>query len=220
MAWGPLKSLNPSVTDIRRVVLNCEKQRFTLKPDPMLSPPPPTDSTNPVHWIIRANQGHSVAVKSESMLAPIVVPQDLPDKVLHGTFFYFWALIVESGGLRRMNRAHIHCCTGTPEDGNVGMRKDAQLIIEIDAARAMKEEGIRWYKSDNGYVLTEGNQEGMVPIKYFKNVWGRLQDVGTLARNGEIVGLLPDGLKANIPLGKGRLGKGERRGKVRGDSEE
>ncbi|KAJ2898700.1 hypothetical protein MKZ38_003751 [Zalerion maritima] len=215
--WGPLKPIGPSVSDIRRVVQNCEKKRFSLKPDPSLEPRPDEESDDASHFLIRANQGHSLSLESEHMLAA-VDSSSIPPTVLHGTFFYFWAAILESGGLKKQGRQHIHCTTGTPEDDVVGIRKDAELTIEIDVAKSM-EDGFKWWTSENGYVLTEGNEEGMLPLQYFKEVRGRLRDVGILVKDGEVVGNLPEGIKMHIPAGKGgrgRGGGGKGRGRGRG----
>mgnify|MGYP005989473029 CR=1 FL=1 len=183
-----------------------EKQRFTLKPTGDES------STNAADYLIRANQGHSIKVDSAALLVPITL-ENVPEKVLHGTYFAFWPLIVESGGLKPMGRNHVHCSTGTPEEGvTSGMRKDAELIIEIDV-RASLEAGDKWWLSDNAVVLSEGGQEGMVSSKYFKSVTGRKIDVGTLWLDGEKVGDLPPGIKARVPQGKGGRGRGGHRGR-------
>lgn len=203
--------MNLSVSDIRRVVQACEKQRFSLKPSPDLDPPPSEDSDDPSHFIIRANQGHSLQVESDHMLLSIL-PGSIPPKVLHGTFFYYWDSILRSGGLSRQSRQHIHCTTGTPEDGVIGMRHDAELIVEIDVTRSIQD-GFTWWRSDNGYVLTEGDEAGLLPIKYFKEVRGRLRDVGILVRDGEVTASLPESIKIRPPFGKGtHRGGGKGRG--------
>ena len=180
-----------------------------MKPNPAVDPAPRRDSNgdkdeDPCLFLIRANQGHSIAVKSDSIFAELDA-STLPPRVLHGTFFCAWPRIVESGGLRRMGRQHIHCATGMTEDNVVGMLRDAELVIEIDAEKAL-EDGIRWFRSKNGYVLTEGDDEGMVPLRYFKQASGRLKNVGVLVKGGEIVAGLPAGLKATPPFGKATRG--------------
>src|ERR1051325_9110159 len=100
------------------------------------------------------------------------IPNSIPPLVVHGTYFAFWPLILSSGGLKKMNRNHVHCSTGYPEDNVVGMRKDAELVIEIDVGKSITDGGLKWWKSENGYVLTEGDEEGIVSMKYFKEVRG------------------------------------------------
>lgn len=72
------------------------------------------------YWLIRANQGHSIPLDSQSLLKPITLaePDSIPPVVVHGTYFAFWPAIVSSGGLRRMGRNHVHCSIGLPPDGN------------------------------------------------------------------------------------------------------
>jgi len=41
------------------------------------------------------------------------------------------------------------------------MRKSSQILIYIDAAKAMAD-GIKFYISANGVILTEGNEEGFL----------------------------------------------------------
>lgn len=201
-----------------------DKQRFALKPNPKTNLELDESSTDPSHWLIRANQGHSIKLESGSLLKPIVsatampVPEGtvpLPPTVVHGTYFAFWPLIVESGGLKPMSRNHVHCSVGLPEDetGGVisGMRKDAEVLVYIDVEGSIREGGIKWWMSDNGVVLTEGNENGLVPLQYFKEVVGRKQDVGVLWKDGSWVADLPEGIKVRAPMGKGHAGRGRGR---------
>jgi 2'-phosphotransferase len=216
-------------------VRDSDKQRFALKPNPATNPDQDESSAEPSHWLIRANQGHSIKLDSEALLKPLAIPSDsgslapdddgsgsgsvpVPETVVHGTYFAFWPAIVASGGLKTMGRNHVHCSIGLPEDeaGVVsGMRRDAELLIYLDVVASIKD-GVKWWISDNGVVLTEGNAEGMVPVKYFREVVGRRQNVGVLWRNGEKVADLPEGLKIRAPQGKNRGSHGPRGGRGRG----
>ncbi|KAH7252033.1 KptA family-domain-containing protein [Fusarium tricinctum] len=216
LAWGPLRSLKVTLEDIQAIVSSNDKQRFTLKPkDPSLETP----SNSSADYLIRANQGHSIKLESAALHAPITIEAgNVPQRVLHGSFFYFWPAIVETGGLKPMSRTHVHCSSGTPEEGVVsGMRKDAELIIEVDIEASLKD-GVKWWLSDNGVLLTEGDEQGILSTKYFKSVTGRKVDIGVLWQDGEWVSDLPAGLKISPPLGKGprrgggRGGRGGRRG--------
>jgi 2'-phosphotransferase len=51
----------------------------------------------------------------------------------------------------------------------LGMRKSSQILIYIDAAKAMAD-GIKFYISSNGVILTEGNEEGFLVKEYFLKV--------------------------------------------------
>ncbi|KAL2124129.1 hypothetical protein VTJ04DRAFT_494 [Mycothermus thermophilus] len=229
LKWGPLRSLAPTFSEIRDVVDNSDKKRFALKPNPATNPSLDESSTDPAHWLIRANQGHSIKLESEHLLKPLSLPSPdgaplpdgavpIPPVVVHGTYFAFWPAIVASGGLKPMSRTHVHFSTGLPEDQESGvisgMRRDAELVIYVDVERCMRETGMKWWISDNGVVLTEGGEEGLVPTRYFKEVVGRSQGVGTLWKDGEWVADLPAGVKVRVPMGKGR-GGGRGRGRGR-----
>jgi 2'-phosphotransferase len=49
------------------------------------------------------------------------------------------------------------------------MRKSSQILIYIDAEKAMAD-GIKFYISSNGVILTEGNEEGVLVKEYFLKV--------------------------------------------------
>ncbi|KIW52254.1 hypothetical protein PV05_07906 [Exophiala xenobiotica] len=81
-----------------------------LKADDML------DETKVINdFFIRATQGHSMKdVEAENLLTPITLddPTSIPDTVVHGTFYGAWDAILASGGLKKMNRNHVHFATG------------------------------------------------------------------------------------------------------------
>ncbi|KAK3340332.1 KptA family-domain-containing protein [Neurospora tetraspora] len=150
----------------------------------------------------------------------------VPETVIHGTYFAFWDKIVQSGGLKAMGRNHVHFSTGLPEDTErgviSGMRSDAEVLVFVDVERSIRdaeeqggdgEKGIKWWMSDNGVVLTEGDKDGLVPLKYFKEVRGRRQGVGLLWKDGQKVADLPEGLEIRMPMGKGRASVGGGGGK-------
>ncbi|KAJ9070998.1 tRNA 2'-phosphotransferase 1, variant 2 [Entomophthora muscae] len=89
-------------------------------------------------WWIRANQGHSF-----KLLDPDLEPllnSDTFKNVIHGTYLVCWEKIVKSGGLKTMNRTHIHFSFGLPgEDGVIsGMRKSSEVFIYIDLEAALR----------------------------------------------------------------------------------
>lgn len=111
-----------------------------------------------------------------------------------------------------MSRNHIHFSTGLPEDkGGVisGMRNDAEIVIYVDIRKSL-EDGTLWWISDNGVILTEGDENGLITTKYWKKVEGRRQDVGLLWEDGEQVAELPQSVRnRKAPSGKGPKGKRE-----------
>ncbi|KFY85871.1 hypothetical protein V500_08069 [Pseudogymnoascus sp. VKM F-4518 (FW-2643)] len=117
LQWNRLKSLKVTFDDILASVSDNSKQRFALKLNPRLSPAPKPTSTTPSDWLIRANQGHSIAVESSALLTPITLEaNNIPPVVVHGTYYAFYPAILASGGLKKMTRNHIHFSTGLPED--------------------------------------------------------------------------------------------------------
>ncbi|KAK7740552.1 tRNA 2'-phosphotransferase [Cytospora paraplurivora] len=226
LQWGPIRSLKATVQEVIQVTADNEKQRFSMKP---ADPSAETSEADPAAWLIRANQGHSIKVESEALLKPITLEAgNVPPVVVHGTYFAFWPRIVEGGGLRRMGRTHVHCSTGLPDrdasgsnnnnnnnnnnNGEVvisGMRRDAELLVYVDVRRSLEDGALAWWVSDNGVVLTEGaGEEGLVPARYFKEVVGRREDVGTLWRDGEWVSDLPEHVRDRPPPAKGGRGRG------------
>lgn len=145
-----------SAEDVQRVVDTNGKQRFTLQPG--------GPGTGP---LIRANQGHSLQVP-ELELTPLETPQALPQKLVHGTFWQHWPSILLEG-LSCQGRMHIHLAPGLPGDLGVisGMRPNCEVAVFIDGPRALAD-GIAFFRSANGVILTPGNADGFLLPKYFK----------------------------------------------------
>ncbi|XP_071657613.1 tRNA 2'-phosphotransferase 1 [Patagioenas fasciata] len=140
--------------DVLWVVRGDPKGRFSLRPEPPG---------------IRANQGHSLAVPLLA-LTPLRTPDSLPPTLAHGTRRRLLGPIL-AGGLQRMGRNHIHLAPGLPGDPGVrsGMRTDSEIAIFIDGPRAL-EDGIPFFLSANGVILTPGDAGGRLPPKYFLRV--------------------------------------------------
>jgi 2'-phosphotransferase len=186
-----------------------------------------TESDDPADYLIRANQGHSIKVDVEGLLTPITVEAgNVPETVVHGTDESAWRLIMKSGGLRRMGRNHIHFASGLPsgfkslaidtasteekEAAPVisGMRRNSSILIYIDIQAAL-EAGIKFYISDNGVILTEGNEKGFLSYELFKLVESRKKDGGVLMSDGK----LPEGVVVNVEEWEKEVGDGNGRGK-------
>ncbi len=62
-----------------------------------------------------------------------------------------------------MNRLHIHMCNTLPEGHEPisGMRASSDALVYINMEKAM-EEGIQFYKSANGVILSSGNANGFI----------------------------------------------------------
>ena len=87
------------------------------------------------------------------------------ERVFHGTSKSAWK-IIEEKGLSRMKRNHIHMAL---ESGLEKHRIRSELFVEIDANKAAGD-GIKFFKSDNGVILSPGNENGIILPKYFKGV--------------------------------------------------
>ena len=86
--------------DISRVVKNNDKKRFIISSDGQS---------------LRANQGHSVNV--DLGLKPVSPPKVL----FHGTATRFWPSI-QTEGLKKMNRQHVHLSEDKETAAKVGVR--------------------------------------------------------------------------------------------------
>lgn len=51
----------------------------------------------------------------------------------------------------------------------LGMRTSSRILIYVDVAKAL-DAGIKFWLSDNGVVLTEGNDDGHLPVEFFEKV--------------------------------------------------
>ena len=49
-----------------------------------------------------------------------------------------------------------------------GMRRDANVLVWVDVRRSISDGGLKWWRSANGVILTEGDPRGMVPIDFVK----------------------------------------------------
>ncbi|XP_024873487.1 tRNA 2'-phosphotransferase 1 isoform X2 [Temnothorax curvispinosus] len=139
-----------TIDDIKRVVKENNKQRFTLETiDGVLE--------------IKANQGHSIFKINELSLKIL----DCVDfDIIHGTYFKYWSKI-KTEGLSRMKRNHIHFAKGLNFIN--GLRQSAELFIYINFGRA-KEDGLIFLESENDVVLCAGNSKGLIETKYFLKV--------------------------------------------------
>ena len=110
-------------------------------------------------WYIRANQGHSKDVGDQlddsKTLRRLTEPIE---GVFHGTYVEHRNSIM-TNGLHSGGRKHIHIAKSM--DAKSGKRNNCDLIVYIDMKSAM-EDGVVFYESENGVILTEG----VLPPKY------------------------------------------------------
>lgn len=231
------RSLHITFDELREVVASNEKQRFSLKPVSEDADLDERDAAswliraNQGHSIKIEDEG--------LLLTPITLdgPSAVPEMVVHGTNHSAWHAIASSGGLKPMGRNHVHFAAGLPEgfqtlkdedevgpaDGAAepaqlpaskadpvisGMRSSSTVLVYLDLPAALKE-GIKFGRSENGVILTEGDGDGLVPIRFFARVEERKAGFGVLVRDGEVVKELPKHLASGAGGGRGR-GRGRR----------
>jgi 2'-phosphotransferase len=122
---------------------------------------------------IRANQGHSIPGICFDELLTLIPPSELTDLVIvHGTNTEAWENHIKTKGLSKMNRNHIHFAPGLPDGKDKvisGMRKSCEVYIFIDGSKCAESQ-IKFYRSDNGVILSAGEKDGILPQKYFSKV--------------------------------------------------
>ncbi|CAL8264247.1 unnamed protein product [Lota lota] len=145
-----------TLEDVERVVATDDKQRFKLRPHPENG-----------RLQIRANQGHTIQVRDLELRPVLAGSADCPSEAVHGTYLSKWSSI-QQHGLSRMKRTHIHLAAGQPGDQDVisGMRANCDLALFIDVPKALND-GIQFFWSENGVLLTPGDTEGRLLPKYF-----------------------------------------------------
>ncbi len=97
--------------------------------------------------LIRANQGHSVAVDLQ-------LEEKTPPEVLyHGTVERSLAAILAEG-LKKGKRHHVHLSRDVDTARKVGARRGKAIILRVDAGR-MHAAGFQFFVSANGVWLTD-----------------------------------------------------------------
>lgn len=173
LALPKLQNMRASIDLIHQMVESDAKRRYTMiqeDANPDSNPDPNTT------WLIRANQGHSIAVPD---LALTKIQRQDTSKfpiVLHGTNETAYKNIKKEG-IKCMTRNHIHLATGKFGDVGVvsGVRKSCTVFIYIDLERCLSE-GMQFFRSENGVVLTAG-LDGVIPPTLFEKVEFANEDV-------------------------------------------
>lgn len=143
-----LKSHKTTISDIERIVENNDKKRFSIVGDK-----------------ICANQGHSLKVVKDDNLEELT-KDTIPSKIFHGTYLKKLPLILPNG-LSKMNRNHIHFTYDL--ESISGIRKSANILIYIDTEKCFQN-GIKFFKSSNGVILSPGDNQGFIKSEYFDKI--------------------------------------------------
>ncbi|KAI9795171.1 MAG: hypothetical protein M1816_000193 [Peltula sp. TS41687] len=111
LLWPRLSKLRVSFTELQSIVQTNEKQRFALirREDAPSAKDGEADTNDqdPSRFLIRATQGHSIAIAASNLLTPLTLDA-APASAVHGSYRAAWPLILASGGLKKMRRTHIH----------------------------------------------------------------------------------------------------------------
>ncbi len=137
---GVNKTRNLDMAMLEEIVATDNKQRFSFNEDKTL---------------IRANQGHSIAVDVD------LEQLDPPQFLYHGTGEKYVASIEQQGILPR-TRLYVHLSPNVETAVKVGSRHGKPVVYKIFAEQ-MSKDGYVFYKSVNGVWLTKE-----VPTKYFQ----------------------------------------------------
>lgn len=68
-----------------------------------------------------------------------------------------------------------------------GIRASSKILIYLDLAKAMQA-GIKFWRSDNGVILSEGDENGLISMHFFQRVEDRTKEGGgaILIRDGKL----------------------------------
>lgn len=142
------KNIGLTMEELEGIVSNNDKQRFSFN----------DDKTK-----IRANQGHSlkwvqVELKDVTQTCPGILYHGTAEKNLDSIFH------PNKGGIKKMNRTHVHLSNTVDTAKKVGSRHGKPVILEV-LMRNLTRDGYRVYKSANGVYLTDD-----IPVGYFRKV--------------------------------------------------
>mmetsp|Transcript_20985 Transcript_20985/g.51575 ORF Transcript_20985/g.51575 Transcript_20985/m.51575 type:complete len:259 (+) Transcript_20985:128-904(+) len=168
-----------TLEEIQKVVETSDKQRFRLDQKFRSDFYGPSGANADEKILcIRANQGHSIKNINPELLFTKLSPDELRSLpcIVHGTYVEPWKSI-ETTGLKKMNRTHIHFASGLPEaDGVIsGMRKTSTIYIFVNPVKCAEDE-IEFFTSANGVILSAGI-DGTLPPTYFSHVTGTNGDI-------------------------------------------
>ena len=140
------RGMKTNINDIKRIVRQDDKQRYTIKGD-----------------MIRANQGHSKHVNLDLLPLP---KDDVPEYLYHGTSGTIKSIILKDG-IKKMKRQYVHLSKDKPTAITVATRHfntNKDYVVFIINAHKMIDDNISIYKSDNGVYLID-----YVDPKYIEN---------------------------------------------------
>ncbi|MBP3194386.1 MAG: RNA 2'-phosphotransferase [Cardiobacteriaceae bacterium] len=150
--WAKVDELIAGISKIFSVVINQELLEKIVETDGKKR-----YSFNENRSLIRANQGHSIAVD-------VQLKREIPPPILyHGTAEKYENSIDEQGLIPK-SRLYVHLSKDTETATIVGKRHGKPVIYKIDSAK-MCEDDFEFFLSENGVWLTK-----TVPIEYLEKL--------------------------------------------------
>lgn len=140
-----------TLEDVERVVQADNKQRLSLDID-----------GGSQRYKISDNHGHSMQVEDFD-LEPLLRASDCTYAV-HGTQLGALESILKKG-LSRKGKNHIHFITRDIDE----LKKSKKVLIHLDVQKAFHG-GLQLYRSGDRVILCPGNQDGVIPTKFFKEI--------------------------------------------------
>ena len=138
---GINKTYSLTMEGLEEIVRTDEKQRYSFNADKTL---------------IRANQGHSIAVDVElEKMAP-------PEILYHGTGEKYKASIEEQGLIPK-SRLYVHLTDDPDTAVRVGRRHGKPVVYRV-AAGQMQRDGYEFYRSVNGVWLTKAVPKDYIAV--------------------------------------------------------
>ncbi len=135
------RNMHLSKEILKDVVATNDKKRFSFNED---------------ETMIRANQGHSL--KTIDLELKAIQP---PDFLYHGTVPKFMQAI-QTKGLLKMSRQHVHLSQDLQTAMKVGSRRGVPIILTVRSGE-MHAKGLAFYQSKNGVWLTDH-----VPVEFIE----------------------------------------------------
>lgn len=135
----------------QELIEKCKKHRYNFSMDELIEIVETNNkqrySFNERRNKIRANQGHSINI--DLGLSPV----ESPGFLYHGTATRFLSSIMEQG-IVKGNRQYVHLSKDKETAAKVGSRHGKPAILTIMSGK-MCQDGILFYKSENGVWLTD-----------------------------------------------------------------
>lgn len=208
--------------DVQRILDNATKARFDFEQLPN------TEGDEASSWRIRR------IAKRDTVSEPTPVPvgdaltpeaEGLPEFIVYETSYQRYPLLVASGLITKPRGGATHLPfypVTVTEDGTQTYQTNpgsegAEVSIWIDLKQALQtNDEIKWYKSENGTILTSSD----VPQSLWKKAVARRPDIGLLLEDGEVRKEIPAALRGKGNKGKTKSGNANQAALKQGSEDE